>query len=247
MSNLSPQGYNIEENPVNDNPFWDNEGVCVKSVQCTKQTIGNNDVYTWSYTDEEDVETPIITQAIPKSVSDGVTFTPFISSDGIISWTNDGGLENPAPVSIKGPAGPEGATGARGPKGDKGDAGPIGPAGPVGARGPQGSQGPQGPQGLQGRTGAQGPKGDTGETGPQGPKGDTGETGPQGPKGDTGETGSQGPKGDTGETGPQGPKGDTGETGPAGYTPVRGTDYWTSADIATIKSYVDDAILNGAW
>ncbi len=30
-------------------------------------------------------------------------------------------------------------------------------------------------------------------------------------------------------------------------TPVRGSDYWTSADIAEIKSYVDDAILGGKW
>lgn len=30
--------------------------------------------------------------------------------------------------------------------------------------------------------------------------------------------------------GPQGSKGDTGSTGPAGYTPVKGTDYWTTAD-----------------
>ena len=36
-----------------------------------------------------------------------------------------------------------------------------------------------------------------------------------------------------------------------GYTPVRGVDYWTDADIAEIKAeiknYVDDAILGGAW
>ena len=38
-----------------------------------------------------------------------------------------------------------------------------------------------------------------------------------------------------------------GATGAAGTTPVRGTDYWTAADIAEIKSYVDDAILGGAW
>lgn len=31
------------------------------------------------------------------------------------------------------------------------------------------------------------------------------------------------------------------------YTPVRGTDYWTAEDIAEIKAYVDDAILNGSW
>lgn len=35
--------------------------------------------------------------------------------------------------------------------------------------------------------------------------------------------------------------------GAAGYTPVRGTDYWTEADKAEIKSYVDDAILGGEW
>lgn len=87
----------------------------------------------------------------------------------------------------------------------------------------------------------------------QGPKGDKGDTGEQGP---AGADGAKGAKGDPGEQGPagadgaQGPKGDTGETGPAGkngYSPVRGTDYWTAADIAEIKSYVDDAILNGAW
>ena len=32
-----------------------------------------------------------------------------------------------------------------------------------------------------------------------------------------------------------------------GYTPVRGTDYWTDADKVEIKSYVDEAILGGAW
>lgn len=35
--------------------------------------------------------------------------------------------------------------------------------------------------------------------------------------------------------------------GPAGYTPVKGTDYWTESDIAEIKSYVDEAIINGEW
>lgn len=35
--------------------------------------------------------------------------------------------------------------------------------------------------------------------------------------------------------------------GADGYTPVRGTDYWTDADKAEIKSYVDEAILGGEW
>ena len=236
----------------------------------------------------------------------GPHYTPHISDDNVLSWTNNGGLTNPAPVQLStGSGSGDGAPGKsayeialeqgfkgteqewlasligpQGPKGDKGDTGPRGPAGPQGEAGtglkilgtvdsvldlPQtANQSDFYNVGLfppytiymydngewkeQGQLeGPQGPKGDTGETGPQGPKGDTGETGSQGPKGDTGETGPQGPKGDTGETGPQGPKGDTGETGPAGYTPVRGTDYWTSTDIATIKSYVNDAILNGAW
>lgn len=45
----------------------------------------------------------------------------------------------------------------------------------------------------------------------------------------------------------KGEKGDTGAAGKDGYSPVRGTDYWTDADKAEIKSYVDEAILGGAW
>ena len=47
--------------------------------------------------------------------------------------------------------------------------------------------------------------------------------------------------------GSKGSTGATGATGAAGKTPVKGTDYWTSSDIAEIKSYVDDAILGGSW
>jgi hypothetical protein len=64
------------------------------------------------------------------------------------------------------------------------------------------------------------------------------------PKGDTGPQGPQGPQGNDG---PQGPQGVPGNKGQDGYTPIRGTDYWTQEDIAEIKSYVDDAILGGAW
>lgn len=45
------------------------------------------------------------------SGADGVTFTPHVSDDGVLSWTNDGGLPNPDPVSIMGPAGESGAGG----------------------------------------------------------------------------------------------------------------------------------------
>ena len=203
---------------------------------------------------------------------EGPYFLPSVSAEGVLSWTNNGGLENPEPASIRGPQGEQGEQGPQGETGETGAQGPYflpsvsaegvlswtnsggleNPAsanirGPQGEQGATGEQGPQGPAGPQGATGPQGEKGDTGATGPQGPKGDTGPyflpsvsaegvlswtnngglenpspanirgpqgeqgaTGPQGPKGDTGETGPQGPKGDTGETGPQGPKGDTG-------------------------------------
>ena len=69
-------------------------------------------------------------------------------------------------------------------------------------------------------------------------KGEQGPAGEQGPKGD---------KGDKGDTGAQGLPGENGKDGSDGYTPKRGTDYWTETDKAEIKSYVDDAILGGAW
>lgn len=39
------------------------------------------------------------------SGENGVTFTPSVDTAGNLSWTNDGGLENPETVNIKGPAG----------------------------------------------------------------------------------------------------------------------------------------------
>lgn len=41
--------------------------------------------------------------------------------------------------------------------------------------------------------------------------------------------------------------GKDGGNGKDGYTPVRGVDYWTSADVTNIKGYVEDAILGGVW
>lgn len=162
----------------------------------------------------------------------GATFTPSVSPDGIISWTNDGSLENPDPVSIKGPQGTQGPPGVQGPKGDQGDEGP---------------QGPQGPKGDQGDTGTgldilgtydnlealqaavtQPQQGDMYNVGTADPYtiymwDSTVEPGSwksqgqlQGAKGDTGPQGEQGPKGDQGPQGEQGPKGDTGAQGEPG-------------------------------
>ena len=51
---------------------------------------------------------------------DGVTFYPTVSAAGIISWTNNGGLKNPTPISIMGPAGPVGPQGIQGNDGSDG-------------------------------------------------------------------------------------------------------------------------------
>lgn len=59
----------------------------------------------------------------------GATFTPFVSPDGTLSWTNDKDLPNPDPVNI------------------------MGPQGPQGEQGPQGVQGKQGVQGIRGLQG----------------------------------------------------------------------------------------------
>jgi hypothetical protein len=43
--------------------------------------------------------------------SNGATFTPSVSADGVLSWTNDKGLDNPEPVNIRGPKGDQGDPG----------------------------------------------------------------------------------------------------------------------------------------
>ena len=45
---------------------------------------------------------------------DGVTFTPNVSEAGVISWTNNGGLNNPESVNIKGAKGDNGTNGTDG-------------------------------------------------------------------------------------------------------------------------------------
>lgn len=51
-----------------------------------------------------------------------------------------------------------------------------------------------------------------------------------GPAGPAGPAGPKGDKGDAGEAGPAGPAGADGKDGAPGYTPVKGTDYFTEED-----------------
>ena len=126
-------------------------------------------------------------------------------------------------------------------KGDKGDKGEKGEKGEQGERGLQGIQGERGADGAKGDKGEKGDRGEQGIQGVQGIKGGKGDKGEKGDKGDTGANGKDGVNGKDGANGRDG------KDGADGYSPVRGKDYWTDYDIAEIKSYVDNAILGGAW
>lgn len=143
----------------------------------------------------------------------GATFTPAVSADGKLSWSNDASLPNPDPVNIKGP---------------KGDTGKQGPQGPAGADGAQGPQGPAGADGSPGEKGDPGTPAGFGEvtatisdtsgtpsvtvtaTGDNtaknfafsfsGLKGEPGKKGADGAKGDKGDPGQDGAQGEPGAT-----------------------------------------------
>jgi hypothetical protein len=53
----------------------------------------------------------VVLNSVGDPGSPGVTFTPSVSAEGVISWTNDGGLDNPVSVNIKGPKGETGDAG----------------------------------------------------------------------------------------------------------------------------------------
>lgn len=113
----------------------------------------------------------------------GPHFTPSVSPEGVLSWTNNGDLENPAPVNIKGPQGEPGAAATiqvgTVTTGDPGTEATVTNSGTASAaifdfvipQGPQGEQGIQGIQGIQGEQGIQGPEGPEGKQGPEGPQG----------------------------------------------------------------------------
>lgn len=95
----------------------------------------------------------------------GATFTPSVSPEGVISWTNDKELPNPEPVNIKGEKGDKGEQGIQGIPGTPGEKGEKGDPGEPGAKGEQGEQGPAGADGA---AGPQGPQGDPGKDGADG-------------------------------------------------------------------------------
>ena len=147
-------------------------------------------------------------------------------------------------------------SGAQGVQGPKGKDGQQGPQGDPGQPGQQGAPGAPGKDGITPHIGSNGNwylgDQDTGKPsqGKQGPQGEPGKDGQQGVPGVPGKDGDTPYIGSNGnwylgsrDTG----KPSQGRAGTDGKTPIRGTDYWTDADKAEIKKWVDDAILNGKW
>lgn len=203
----------------------------------------------------------------------GTTFTPSVSSAGVISWTNDGGLNNPTSINIKGP---------QGVKGDKGDPGktvisltqnydlnnaktdngvyvssstaicnsllhrPTSGfyAGEIRIEVYHCGSNTYITQVMYCRNGLN--HSEFSRTYNNGTWSDWFQYGLKGDKGATGATGPQGPQG---ETGPQGPKGPQGETGPRGPQGEPGVNATTTAVATTstngLMSSTDKTKLNG--
>ena len=186
------------------------------------------------------------------------------SQDNAISWDDLEKATNEALEKAKasgefdgpeGPVGPQGPKGEQGPQGETGSQGETGPQGEKGEKGDKGDVGPQGPQGEQGIKG---------EVGPQGPAGADGAKGEKGDKGDKGDAGYTPQKnvdyfdGQNGQDGvsptislhtitngtqlmivdKNGTKYVNVTNGQDGYTPVKGTDYFTTADKTELVNQV---------
>ena len=72
------------------------------------------DVYIYDGVNGEWVNNGTIQGAKGDTGAPGTTFTPYVDGNGNLSWTNDGGLDNPATQNIRGAAGPKGETGPAG-------------------------------------------------------------------------------------------------------------------------------------
>lgn len=171
-------------------------------------------------------------QALLKDIGKGVngtTYTPSVSVAGEISWTNDGGKDNPEPVNIKGP---------------KGDTGPQGAAGKDGERGPQGEPGKDGAVGPQGVPGTDGKDGAPGADGAPGKDGTDGRGINTAWVNDNGELQleySDGEEDNLGNVkGPRGAKGDKGDKGDPGEPGASGVETWETVFTKTFDADTTD-------
>ena len=72
------------------------------------------DMYSWDGVNLVWVNNGPIQGAAGDKGEDGAVFIPTVDANGNISWTNNGGLENPVTRNIRGPAGPTGNKGEDG-------------------------------------------------------------------------------------------------------------------------------------
>lgn len=72
------------------------------------------DVYIYDGVSGEWINNGTIQGAKGDTGAAGTTFTPHLDGNGNLSWTNDGGLDNPETQNIRGAAGAKGETGAAG-------------------------------------------------------------------------------------------------------------------------------------
>ena len=72
------------------------------------------DVYIYDGVSGEWINNGTIQGAKGDTGAAGTTFTPHLDGNGNLSWTNDGGLDNPETQNIRGAVGPKGETGAAG-------------------------------------------------------------------------------------------------------------------------------------
>ena len=171
----------------------------------------------------------------------GATFTPAVSADGIISWTNDRELPNPEPVNIKGDRGERGPQGLQGIQGIPGVAGKDGAPG---ARGPQGIQGVQGVAGPQGQAGRDGKDG----VGVARVYLKTIGMGDGATSTYVVELTDSSIGGTISVTnGSKGSDGKDGAPGVDGYTPVAGKDYFTAAEKAEMVAAVRAQLITEQW
>lgn len=127
MAEIITTPVGVTYNPNNAQyPFWNENGGegdprAIISVSCDHTIAGSKHTYRWTQQHANLAIDEITVQVI--DVKDGATYTPHLSENGILTFTNDRGLPNPEPVDITGPAGKDGAAGPAGQRGERGEAG----------------------------------------------------------------------------------------------------------------------------
>lgn len=81
---------------------------------CCVGSAAPYDVYIYDGVSGEWINNGTIQGAKGDTGAAGTTFTPHVDGNGNLSWTNDGGLDNPTTQNIRGDTGAKGETGAAG-------------------------------------------------------------------------------------------------------------------------------------